>query len=723
MLPSIIDSTKIEDQTVVALNSGTFCIGFEISIIDSENENIRAIESELIAYLGQLSNSIRVRIILDSFASHDSSFHSRSDAVNSIGFVENHLYVFFERDQNPLKVNIQQIKGLLKPQNLLIEDAKSFLSEVSVDVFENLGLAPRPLDQEDYSKFLPDLNIQISHTDGVIQMGHQSVAIVKLVRQATHGISCLTFSQNKDALSLPYRYVVTLTPESALKTEKELRQNSNQSAAGNDAVAANNYLKTQDAMQKVVSEGARFVHVESQFLVSRNTIQQAKQHSHDLINTMRPLGHFYLETVGAEEAWLSTLLGQFPHYPFKEIDELVPSYIPIFTNGRSPLNRNLIPSSLVLHRRDESIQGTSPFQEGYDSYSACIIGLPGSGKSVLGNMMTRALHFDKSINIVKLDVGGSHTRETEMLGGIEYEFTIDKPGGFNPLSIINKAPHNKDLVQILATFSETLLREEQEVFVSKDLKADIEQSLQFYIDQGPTDPNIDDFIAVARSYIPRVKLLERWSSKGIYGNAFKESEQLKSFENRLKYFNFSKISQALDGDFAQGGLASVMVAFNFDMLFNRQGRRFVFMADEVPVFVKRCFSFFDLSISNIRKYGDGFITIGQKTEHFIVEGKSLLDASPSKFIFTVDAKDEVFADRTGLELKDILNIKNLHRVQGKYSEVFHIDNLGKRTYRIVLSPHEYWSYTSKKEDKDKIHSLMNAVPGLTIEEAMKCLSF
>lgn len=722
MLPNIIDSTKIEDLTVVCLNNGTLCVGYEISIVDAENENLRSIESDLVAYLGQLSNSIRVRIVLDSFASHDSSFHSRSDAVNSIGFVENCLYVFFEKDQNPLKVNIQQIKGLFKPQKLLIEDAKSFLSEVSVDIFENLGLAPRPLELEDYRKFLPDLNIQISHSDGVIQMGHQSVAIVKLVRQATHGISCLTFSQNKDALSLPYRYVVTLSPESALKTEKELRQNSNQSAAGNDAVAANNYLKTQDAMQKVVSEGAKFVHVESQFIITRNTIQQAKQHSHDLINTMRPLGHFYLETVGAEEAWLSTLLGQLPHYPFKEIDEVVPSYIPIFTNGRSPLNRNLIPSSLVLHRRDESIQGTSPFQEGYDSYSACIIGLPGSGKSVLGNMMTRALHFDESINIVKLDVGGSHTRETEMLGGIEYEFTIDKPGGFNPFSIINKAPHNKDLVQILATFLETLLREEQEVFVSKDLKADIEQSLQFYIDQAPIAPNIDDFIAMARSYIPRIKLLERWSSKGIYGNAFKESEQLKSSENRLKYFNFSKISQALDGDFAQGGLASVMVAFNFDMLFNRQGRRFVFMADEVPVFVKRCFSFFDLSISNIRKYGDGFITIGQKTEHFIVEGKSLLDASPSKFIFTVDAKDEVFADRTGLELKDIQTIKNLHRVQGKYSEVFHIDNLGKRTYRIVLSPHEYWSYTSKKEDKDKINNLMNAVPGLTIEEAMKCLS-
>ena len=168
MIPSIIDSTKIEDLLVVALNNGTLCVGYEISIVDAENENLRSIESDLIAYLGQLSNSIRVRMVLESLASHDSSVHSRSDAVNSIGFVENHLYVFFEKDQNPLKVNIQQIKGLFKPQKILIEDAKSFLSEVSIDTFANLGLTPRPLDLEDYNEFLPDLNIQISHTDGVI---------------------------------------------------------------------------------------------------------------------------------------------------------------------------------------------------------------------------------------------------------------------------------------------------------------------------------------------------------------------------------------------------------------------------------------------------------------------------------------------------------------------------------------------------------------------------
>jgi hypothetical protein len=723
MIPKIIESIKADNLTVIALDHGALCVGYEIPIKDAESDPIEAIENEITSYLSQFSNQIRVRFILDSKASYKSESHSRSQAVNTLGFVENRLFVFFEKDSSNLLADLRKIKNIFNPKSFLSEDAKEFLKDFSIEGLINIGCQPQALGLQDYQSFLPHLDYQISVDSGCIQHGHESIGVVKLVRQASHKISCLTLCQNKDSLALPYRYVVTLETEPALKTEKELRQNSNQAAVGDDAIAANNYIKTQNAMQKVVSEGARFINVEAQFIITRSTSANVKQAANDFITSLRPLGKFYLESVGVFEAWKSSLLGQNQHYPFKEIDEIVPSYLPLFTNGISPLRQQFLPSSLVLQRQDESLQGTSPFQEGYESYSACIIGLPGSGKSVLGNMITRALHFDESINIVKLDVGGSHSRETQMLGGIEYEFTIDKPGGFNPFSIITKAPKTNDLVQILATFLETLLKEEHEAFISKDLKADIETSLQFYIGCDPKNPTIDDFIEQSRNLIPRIKLLERWSSKGIYGNAFKESPNPIAADNRLKYFNFSKISQALDGDFAQGGLASVMVAFNFDMLFNRNGRRFVFMADEVPVFVQRCFSFFDLSISNIRKYGDGFITIGQKTEHFIVHGKSLLEASPSKFIFTVDTKDEVFADRLGITQKQVSVIKNLRRVQGKYSEVFHVDNLGSRTYRIALSPLEYWSYTSKKEDKDKIQHLLQAVPGLSIKEAIQCLSY
>jgi len=729
MLPNIIESVEINKQgkklCIVALSNGTLCLGFEIQIKDAQTDNIEFLESELKSYLTHLSTKIRLRFVLDSRACRESLNHSRSQAIESLGFVENRLFLIFEKELPVFE--LRKIKNLFKAKSYLETDAKDFLNDISLEIFANLEVLAVPLNIDDYALFLPDFDKQISLNSGLIQSGQSCLGIIKLIKQANHKISMLTFCQNKDQLSLPYRYVVTIESEPALKTERELRQNSNQSQVGDDAIAANNYIKTQNAMKKVISEGARFLKIETQILIERQSVDEVKKSAADFINYLRPLGKFYFESFGTLEAFKAALLGQAQHYAFKEIDEVAPSYLPVCSFGNSIMKFAPEPSSLVLHRPDESLHCTSPFQHGYESYSACIIGLPGSGKSVLGNMITRALHFDPSINIVKLDVGGSHSRETAMLGGAEYEFTIDKPGGFNPFSIIKKVSANNDLVQILSTFLETIVKEDHELFVTKDLKADIEQSLQYYIATNPASPCIDDFLFVAKDYIPRIKLLNRWSISGIYGNAFKEvpekNPEKQNFENRLKYFNFSKISQALDSDFAQGGLASVMVAFNFDMLFNRQGRRFVFMADEVPVFVQKCFSFFDLSISNIRKYGDGFITIGQKSEHFIVGGKSLLEASPSKFIFTVDAKDEVFSDRLRISNQDLAQIKSLSRVHGKYSEVFHIDNLGKRTYRIMLSPHEYWSYTSKKEDKDKIQNLLTHVPGLTIQEAMQCLSY
>ncbi len=107
----------------------------------------------------------------------------------------------------------------------------------------------------------------------------------------------------------------------------------------------------------------------------------------------------------------------------------------------------------------------------------------------------------------------------------------------------------------------------------------------------------------------------------------------------------------------------------------------------------------------------------------VVNGNtSILDNSPSKFIFTVDGNPDAFKKRTGFSEEEVLQIKNLKRVQGEFSEVFYKDQIGGRVFRIILSPEEYWSYTSKREDKDKIQKLMEFIPNLTLREAITCLS-
>jgi hypothetical protein len=67
-------------------------------------------------------------------------------------------------------------------------------------------------------------------------------------------------------------------------------------------------------------------------------------------------------------------------------------------------------------------------------------------------------------------------------------------------------------------------------------------------------------------------------------------------------------------------------------------------------------------------------------------------------------------------------LENLTREQKRFSEVLYQDKFGSRIFRIILSPEEYWSFSSTREDNEMIESLVKSVPGLTRHEAIRVLS-
>jgi hypothetical protein len=312
------------------------------------------------------------------------------------------------------------------------------------------------------------------------------------------------------------------------------------------------------------------------------------------------------------------------------------------------------------------------------------------------------------------------------------------------------------------------------------MKSDLERLIQQYAELKPKSPSLEDFYHQIQD-IPRRNLLGRWTGKGVYGNAFAappgsedaEARSARSWTElsgkglepeglgldravelqgsalpyppatagdsgellqlrpsgpphcpRLRYYNFSKISQAQDPDYAQGGLAAVMAEFNFQMLKKSEHKkRIVFIADETPFFIQKCFNFFNLSIANIRKEGHGFITVAQKSAHVVVGGDTgILDNSPNKVFFSNDGDDESFLAKTQVSPEALIKIKSLRRSQGEFSEAFVKDAHGERTVRIRLSKREYWAYTSKDEDKRKFEELSAACPSLSMEEVIRCLS-
>ena len=270
---------------------------------------------------------------------------------------------------------------------------------------------------------------------------------------------------------------------------------------------------------------------------------------------------------------------------------------------------------------------------------------------------------------------------------------------------------------IIVIFSLLLLK----LFLSKSIRSQIENELKRYIESSPLSPTLDDFYDFAKD-LPRRELLSRWTDSGIYRNAFKALRKgQKDQSPRLMYYNFSQIFQASDPDFGQGGLAAVMAMFNLELLRNKN-KKLVFIADETPFFIKRCFDFFKFSTANVRKYGSSFITVAQNTSDVVVAGDTgILDNSAAKFLFSVDGEKEAFCRRLKIESDIVEKIENLTRVPGQYSETLLLDQLGARSMRILLSAEEYWRFTSRKEDNEKLEKLLQAVPGLELTEAIRCL--
>lgn len=625
----------------------------------------------------------------------------------------------------------KNVSGLLKIRNrndFLNENAVKLDDMISLEVFLRNNCIVRPLLRHEYNGFFVQKTQQIATNFTQFMVGEQYIGHSKLVNQGDKDLNVLDFARFKDSIKTPFKYQLTIKNSAPYISEVKARKKSKEAAGFNDKIGQSKQEEADHVLEKVSLHGARIISVESQFQLARSNHETLLLDLKAISDNFRKFGTFYTENVGNLECFRSFGPGSLQHDPFDEMDYVVPAYVPMSSYGHPFLKRKSSPSILHLLRRDGSLDGYDAFDPSLDSYSSCIFGPPGSGKSLLTNLITRAIYNDPNTVITKIDVGGSHSNETKLLGGTEFVLNLNEPCGFNPFSILKKQKASSNVIRVLATYIETLIKEENETTLSKDMKSSIEKSILYYADKNPKNPSVDDYFETCSEHIPRLNLLSRWTNRGVYANACKENPKFQDNFSRLKYYNFSNISQSIDPDFAQGGLAAIMAQFNFDMEFNRNGKRFVFIADEVPVFIKRCFAFFHLSIANIRKLGDAFIIIAQRSSDVVVDGdEGILNNSPSKFLYGIDGDMKKFQSRNSLTDEDIEKIQSLKRVQGQFSDVLYsVRNSSTQGYskifRIVVTSEEYWSMTTKKEDHIKIEKLMEAVPGLSRMEAIKCLS-
>jgi energy-coupling factor transporter ATP-binding protein EcfA2 len=542
--------------------------------------------------------------------------------------------------------------------------------------------------------------------------------VLRLNNFRKNEISINTLGQVKDQLDGPFVVSLSVLPYARQTSEFLLRAQIGKGSATGSLKDLNKLEEAESDLDQVVTQGERVCLMEFLVLLKRNNKEDLMKSLRDSEEVLSPLGQIEKETYGVRSSVNAMIPGEGMFNQLYEKESKIPFFVPLITRG-SPKPK-IIRHSLITHRRDDSLDSFSLFDHRYDNFSACIFGKSGKGKSALTNLLTRALHNDSSVRIIKVDVGGSHSRETKQLGGKEIKFSLDTPSGLNPFREAVGVRNKEAAVSLLANFLSVLMLERNEVELSKEMRSELEKALFAYHKKTRKSPSLSDFLEKSEG-VPRAALLKRWSSNGVFKNAFADLDEAHE-ENRLRYFNFSEIFQASDPDFGQGGLAAVMALFNFEMMKNKENK-IVFIADETPFFIKRCFSFFKFSTANVRKFGGSFITVAQNSSDVVVNGdEGILDNSNSKFLFSIDGRKEEFKKRLKLSSKAIETIESLEKINGKLSEVFLSDGFSEKVLRLRLSPQEYWSVTSSHSDTSKLNQLLTGIPGLTEEEAIRCLA-
>ena len=388
--------------------------------------------------------------------------------------------------------------------------------------------------------------------------------------------------------------------------------------------------------------------------------------------------------------------------------------------------------SLPLHRRDGSLYSFDLWRKGYDGANCIINGRRGKGKSVLANLISTALLDDPQVKLIKVDVGGSYVKECQLAGGRHVQFNLSEPSGLNPFSVLSKTAFIQDAAVVLSGFLSTLILENRERELSKEMLGAVERIVLSYAATKPKKPSLTHFLTHAQD-IPRRGLLDRFGPSGVYSNVLKDTpDGAKILNDRYVYFNFERLQNAANEDFAQAVMASVIACVNMEVLRAGDARRgadtkVVFFADETPFFIQKNGRFFKLTTANFRKFGHATVLIAQTTKDFELPKEDgttdygILINSPIRFLFQVDDEAKSFAERFGLTVGQISEIQNLCRTD-KYREVFLQDELGGRVLRVAVTQEEYWRVTSSREDNEKLQTLLKTVPGLTLQEAIRCMS-
>lgn len=705
MIPKLDLIEKHNDLAIWQTTDGAVGSSCLMESIDIETCDRPTEHRKLEAALQALPNGIIIKFETSCALGESPRLDSsRSQALSKTGFRDYETKVHLQTNRNPfLELVYRQRHGELGPKIRIEQAARAFrdagielkpLGDVATcELFEN-GSAPWVLNR--------------SH----VVKGQRYLGVVRLYKPVGTEISAEAMSNVLSKLPAPYKFTVQFQKSAKERAQIGLRRRFRQSS-GDGKVSLARQEAVESTIQKTQLLGNDLFDYEMLVSIERDTETDLNPSLLEAAGILRVFGDVIIETVGVGPSFLATFPGIGLHVPLLEVSSTLPVFLPVWRTGQCL--KPTISSSLVLHRRDLSLDEISLLDWSNQNANALIIGSSGRGKSALLGCMTEALLRDPYVKVIKVDVGGSHSKECELLGGEEYRLNLQSQNGLNPFSLVGE-DRSETVRSILGSFIETLVLEDGERRLPKAVRVEIDELLKQKLETVER-PSIEDLLNAKFS---RKHLLGRWGLGGLYGKPF--SSPLSYTPARLRYFNFQDIFQAKEEDFARAVMASVLAVFNMEMWLEPE-LRLVLICDETPFFIESCFDFFKTSSANVRKFGGSVILVAQTSKHLIHESDtSLIENAGHRLLFSSDGDLKEFQERFRLRDQDMQALSSLRFQSRRFSEFVYQKESQAKAMRLELSQEEYWRVTSSQQDRMKLSNLIQAVPGLSTEEAIRCLS-
>lgn len=695
MFAELVDTFKINEEEYGFLASNrTIGFGYKANLVDAEIEQDRLFPENCSAFVASMPENSKLRFI--SKATYENEFKTsmgaRTDAIESIGCVSYRLFVFCEKHLKP---------SLLKLKEKAQEELLDLRSSFDPKYLKQLGLNAEPI--QDYSNYFEKPSI-LRLADCGARADSRFFAILKLTKLGTYPIDPHDFINIRENLPLPNTVVTTIKKLSDTESQLFLRKKSKQEESGRDLVAYRKYEDAQKSIAEADLSGHKFVSIEVNILFEGDSEEQLTKDLYNAKNSLKYIGNFEAEIIGILPSLISARVAGNQHHSVIERDDKIQTYLPIYSKGSSS-EKNYSPGEFVFHRNNESLCSLDPYATHNNNYSGIIIGQSGRGKSVFNNTLIRCLSNDPDTRIILVDVMGSYARTVQQLDGTIHQINSEAPSGISPFEFL-RVRQDKAVIEILADYIEKLILEDGESSLKKTEQVELENALLEYVAICPKNPSLDSFVAFSKNF-PRKTNIERWCSKGLFGNIFFPINA--NTHSRLQYFDFTEIAGASNGGLAKAVMSAVMAHFNFLLLNKPSEQKLIFICDETPFFIKNCFSSFTLLSKNVRKLSGSLILTAQMLSDLVVNGDtSLIAQSEFKILFSCDGSEEFYRTSTGLSADSYEIIKNMRPSRGDYSLFYFKDGEGERLCKLILTKEEYYLSTTHAEDKVLISKCKNA---------------